>query len=181
METILKDAYFQGYKYGQWLRNGMPAPPPPDGNLDVGAWELIGRRDGLENARQLDFDRSIGLAGSRVERQQYDDGYTGKPVNYVTAWYQQGAFDRSQGLPRNYLMTRSFPAGPLPVETPRGNGPVIVQPPPYGGYPQPPLTPQRRRRRGGIVIQGPWGRINLSELLEEFAPRPRYYDPRTGF
>lgn len=197
-EDRAKQAYDRGYTYGVTVRlGGAVSPFMPDDRTYEGAWELIGRADGMQNIPRNRFE-GIAIAISPDERRDYDDGYSGKPVAIQHGWYQQGALDRARGLPKRYVLERIYsdsgaPIGPTPppyrggpgpvivappVGPGPGPGPVIVAPPPVGrppiGYPFP--IPRRRRpRRPGIVIRGPWGEVDLVELSRAL----RGEDPRT--
>ncbi len=193
-EDNARQAYDRGYTYGVTVRRGGAVSPfMPDDRTYEGAWELIGRADGMQNIPRNRFE-GIAIAITADERRDYDDGYSGKPVAIQHGWYQQGALDRARGLPKRYVLERIYsdagapigpqPPGPVIVAPPVGPGPVIVAPPPVGppprwdgyGYPPPVIIPRRRRpRRPGIVIRGPWGEVDLVELSRAL----RGEDPRT--
>jgi hypothetical protein len=75
---------------------------------------------------------------------------------------------------------RGAPSGYPPSGSPYGGGPPPYGPyggypspyGPYGGYP-PPFPRRWRPRRPGLVIRGPWGEIDLSELAAALGnPQP---------
>lgn len=201
-EDRAKQAYDRGYTYGATVRlGGVVSPYQPDDRLYEGAWENIGRVDGMQGIPRNRFE-GIGIAITADERRGYDDGYVGKPVAIQHGWYQQGALDRARNMPKRYVLERIYadagaPIGPAPpysggrgpviVAPPVGPPPVVVRPPPVGpppgwdGYGYPPLpygSPQRRRpRRPGIIIRGPWGEVDLADLGRLLRSDPRTYSP----
>ena len=194
LEDRAIEAYGKGFVWGVTVKSGgsVSPSPDPDPNDWIGAWEAIGRRDGISGITRNRFE-GITVGVSPDERRVYDQGYDGASVAVRHDWYQQGQKDRAMGRPRRYVLEQIYgDAPPGAFNLPNANGGVIVNaPPPYSppppyrvpnlppvvAYPDryppnegyyPPYPPRRfRRRRPGIIITGPWGEIDRTQLAAQ--------------
>lgn len=132
--------------------------------------------------------------GDQTEKRNYELGYDGasQPLDdSARAWFEAGRQDRSAGIMKRYYLTggASGPSGtrPAPRYEPKPNPnaanlpPVVVNPPTQGGgvnqpdvvmrtpqLPGPPVPPWQWPGGfgggSGIVLYGPWGYLDISNL-----------------
>lgn len=191
-ELAQKD-YESGYRVGDGRRR-LVTPTPISPALAASFWFQRGDADGFVGNPLVSFSFAAGAASTSDEIRAYEQGYNGQPLSlpFLAGWWESGKSDVAAGRAPTWLLRTEQIGrnGSAPAPIPNG-GVIVNAPPPYSppppyrvpnlppvvAYPDryppnegyyPPYPRRRfRRRRPGIVITGPWGEIDLTQLAAQ--------------